>query len=173
MADTVKRILTPAEATSIQTALNEHNAHLTVDGHFGEISHLALLRFQHDNGLPETGNPDLATTEALGIPPITTPAPLKPKLTPNPVVQAIGRLALDLILQRLTKGAISMSFLTGYKTFIIGGLLIVIGAIELLGWQVPGVPLDPGQGIPTIMAGIGLITGRVGAKTEAAKVSGN
>jgi hypothetical protein len=34
----VSRILSPAEATALQTALNQHSARLVVDGHWGELS---------------------------------------------------------------------------------------------------------------------------------------
>jgi peptidoglycan hydrolase-like protein with peptidoglycan-binding domain len=166
----MQRLLTIAEAMALQKALNLHGAKLAVDGHFGELSRLAVIRFQHSAGIiPESGNPDDATLAALGIPNLFAPPPA-PRFSPlgSPII----RLGVGIVLNQLTKGLIPMNFLTGYKTFIIGGLLIVLGGIELLGWQLPGIPLDPSQGIPTIMTGIGLITGRVGSKTEAAKVAG-
>lgn len=160
---TVSRILTPAEATSLQTALNAHGAHLEVDGHFGELSHLALIRFQHDNNLPETGNPDLVTCSALGIAPITTPAPAPPpKLTPNPIVQAIGALAFSYVLNKLTKGLIPMNILAGQKTIILGVVTVIVGALALIGWDIPGFNHVPG-GL-TIDAGLGMIFLRLGIK---------
>jgi peptidoglycan hydrolase-like protein with peptidoglycan-binding domain len=140
------------------------------DGKFGAKSLDAYNHWRASKGAPPINaasmsqlNQDLFPEEQPGA---------KPRLTPNPVVQAIGRVAIDILLQRLTKGAISMTFLTGYKTFIIGGALILLGGLSLIGWSIPGVPLDQSQGLPMIMSGLGLITGRVGAKTEAAKVSG-
>ena len=110
---TISRILTPAEATSLQTALNAHGANLEADGHFGALSQKALIAFQHDNGLPETGNPDLVTCSALGIAPITTQAPAPAlKLTPNPIVQAIGAFLANYVINNLIlKGTgITMDF---------------------------------------------------------------
>ena len=82
------RILAPAEATALQAALNVHGASLTVDGHFGELSHLALIQFQHKNALPETGNPDPATLAALGIPNLFLPPPNPRKELPMETVLA-------------------------------------------------------------------------------------
>lgn len=135
------------------------------DGILGEDTAKAVRAYRKAHGLSEAAVIDNQMLRLLGLGPalITEPGTLG---------NIIALPIIDLVLQRLTKGAITVSFLTGYKTFIIGGVLIVLGALELLGWQVPGVPLDPSQGIPTIMTGIGLITGRVGAKTEAAKATG-
>ena len=62
-----------------------------------------------------------------------------------------------------------MSFLTGYKTFIIGAVMMALGVLELLGIMIPGMTGDP---VALIGAGLGMITARLGAKTEAAKVGG-
>ena len=78
----VRRILTPTEARALQVALNAHGASLVVDDHFGELSKLALIQFQHRNAMPETGNPDPATLAALGIPDLFAP-PQKPARKPG------------------------------------------------------------------------------------------
>lgn len=168
---TVRRMLTYDEALSVQKGLNAHGAKLVEDGHFGELSHLALIRFQHDNGLPETGNPDLVTTSALGIPAITTPAPAPPpKLTPNPIVQAIGSLALKAILNQALKG---LPMLSGYKTYATAIVLAVMGIYALLFGDLPLVGhVDPGSALMELFSALGLGFARTGAKTEANKVSG-
>lgn len=121
---TVRRILTYDEALSVQRALNAHGAKLLEDGHFGQLSQLALIRFQHTNGLPETGEPDLVTCSALGIPAITTPAPAPPpKLTPNPVVQGlVGFIANYVINNLILKGTGINMDLAKISKAIAGGL---------------------------------------------------
>lgn len=101
------RILTPEEATAIQTKLNEKAyAQLVVDGHFGTLSQQALMRFQAEHNIsPADGNPSQPTLDALGIPNLFSPPP---KLTPNPMVQALASFAIRLFLQRLTKGTFIM-----------------------------------------------------------------
>lgn len=133
------RILTPAEATSLQTALNLHGARLVVDGHYGELSHLALIKFQHDNGLPETGVPDFATTEKLGIPAIVTSPP--PASKPN----IFSKLATIGDLLSLLKGhAMTSDQITGLVRLALGlisGFFITkgIGDASLWNWIIGGI----------------------------------
>lgn len=59
--------------------------------------------------------------------------------------------------------------LSGYKTYIIAALMLVLAALHLVGIDVPGVPpIDIGT---AIMTAIGLVSARVGAKSDAAKAA--
>lgn len=63
-----------------------------------------------------------------------------------------------------------MSFLTGSKTYIVAGILLVISILQMFGITFPGIPPLPlGDAIGGVLASIGLITGRMGAKNDAAK----
>jgi hypothetical protein len=161
------RILTPAEATAIQTALNLHGAALTVDGHFGELSHLALIRFQHDHNIPETGNPDTATITALGIPDLFA-VPVKPRS--NPLDNPIVRIGLGILLNQLTKGLLPMNplaILDGAKTYIVGFVCILLGLLAMIGWSIPGLPaMDAGQGWQLVLTGLGFLGLRRAMKTS-------
>lgn len=61
-----------------------------------------------------------------------------------------------------------MNFITGYKTYIVAAVLLLIGALSFLGITIPGFEGDPGL---TISTAIGLIFGRVGARTEVRKLA--
>lgn len=138
----VSRILTPAEATAIQKALNDHGASLIVDGHFGELSKLALIRFQHAHPpLSETGNPDPDALAALGIPDL-----FKPNRKDFPMNNILGTiwtgLFAHLLNWQLLQGYIRTALITvggwigldglvgaeGSKA-IIGALLVIVGVI--------------------------------------------
>ncbi len=60
------------EIEGFQRALNAQlkpSPNLTVDGDFGPLTQAALVRFQRENDLPESGTFDSATRTALGPPP--------------------------------------------------------------------------------------------------------
>lgn len=59
--------LSVATRKSVQTALNNQGANLKVDGMLGGKTRAALKKFQSDNGLPATGEPDAATLAKLGV----------------------------------------------------------------------------------------------------------
>ncbi len=52
---------------SVQEALNDHGAHLNLDGLCGIRTVKALRLFQKTHGLKVTGMPDPATLKALGL----------------------------------------------------------------------------------------------------------
>ena len=52
---------------SVQEALNDHGAHLQVDGLCGIRTVKAIRGFQKTHGLKVTGMPDPATLKALGL----------------------------------------------------------------------------------------------------------
>lgn len=60
----------------------------------------------------------------------------------------------------------AMTFLSGYKTYIVALLLILIGVAEYLGFSIPGVSNDP---TGFIGSGIGLVFARGGATADAKK----
>jgi peptidoglycan hydrolase-like protein with peptidoglycan-binding domain len=134
-----------------------------IDGDLGPKSADAIRDYRRDHDITPAGAIiDAALLRSLHLGPdlITEPGTL-----PNSIA--------SILIGYILKGTPAMTFLSGYKTYIIGGALIIVGAISLVGWQIPGVPLDPGAGWPTIMAGIGLITGRTGSKNDVAKAVGN
>ena len=143
------------------------------DGTFGPITLAAYNRFRASKGEgPHTGLLLLVEIAADVFPEDQPAKPAKHRqITSNPITNWLIGLAIKQAVSAL-KGLSVMGFLTGYKTFAIGALLILLGASAMIGLQVPGVPLDPSAGLGMIMSGIGLITGRVGAKTEAKKATG-
>lgn len=63
-----------------------------------------------------------------------------------------------------------MNFLTGYKTYIVAGVLLLICVLQLFGISIPGVPaISPGDAIGGILTAFGLTAARAGATHEAAK----
>lgn len=68
------------------------------------------------------------------------------------------------------KDAMTMSFLTGSKTYIVAGVLLVISGLQLFGVTIPGIPpIPPGDAITGILSALGLTAARLGANTQAAK----
>lgn len=70
-------------------------------------------------------------------------------------------------LERLKKDKGKMHFLDGAKTYILAGLLIALGAVELLGIDVPGFDMTPQE---AFSVGLGFIWARGGAKSDVKKV---
>jgi len=92
------------EIRGLQKALAALNLYTDkIDGRFGDKTKDAVIEAQHLYGIePADGVVRADLLLDLGI---TAP---KPRLTPNPVVQAIGDFAFRLLLNRLTKGLIPM-----------------------------------------------------------------
>ena len=63
----------------VQRALNEHGAHLTVDGRWGPMTTKALEAFQKSEGLEASGHVDEATAAKLGLEHWTMKKPEKNK----------------------------------------------------------------------------------------------
>jgi peptidoglycan hydrolase-like protein with peptidoglycan-binding domain len=77
------------------------------DGKFGRISLDAYNHWRASKGAPPV---KAASMSQLNIDLFPEEQPgAKPRLTPNPVVQAIGAFAFRLLLNRLTKGLIPMN----------------------------------------------------------------
>ena len=77
------------------------------DGKFGAKSLAAYNRFRASKGYGSVPNASMAQLNQDLFPEEQPGA--KPRLTPNPVVQAIGELAFRLLLNRVTKGLIPMN----------------------------------------------------------------
>lgn len=59
--------------------------------------------------------------------------------------------------------------LSGYKTYIIAALMLVLAGLNVVGIDVPGVPpIDLGT---AILTALGLFTARQGARSDAAKAA--
>jgi hypothetical protein len=59
-----------------------------------------------------------------------------------------------------------MTFLNGYKTYIIAAILaLLVAAEKVLGWDVPGFDAG-GDWIGFLLAALGISTARNGAKTD-------
>lgn len=59
--------LPSAQIQSLQSALNRAGVAVAVDGQFGPETQRALQQYQHDNGLPASGELDEQTRSRLGI----------------------------------------------------------------------------------------------------------
>ncbi len=66
-ADMMQMMKNVTWVKSVQEALNDHGAHLRVDGLCGMRTVKAIRRFQKSHGLKVTGMPDPATLKALGL----------------------------------------------------------------------------------------------------------
>lgn len=101
--------------------------------------------------------------QPAGAPPIE---PYEHELAPppRPLRDALTGLALRVALNRL-KGNLPM--LTGYKTYITAGLMVALAVAGLAGISVGDYHPDPAS---LIMAAIGLVFARNGAKTEVKKL---
>lgn len=139
----VSRILTPAEATALQTALNAKGASLIIDGHWGELSRLALIRFQHANQIPETGNPDVPTLEALGIPNLFPPTNPRKEISMETVLANVKSAWLSKLNWTLAAGALFNLFAffglnvpTDVKDAIVavGNGLVIVAAFVIKTW---------------------------------------
>lgn len=71
-------------------------------------------------------------------------------------------------LGKIRKDKTKMQFLTGYKTYILAALLLLLGGVEFVGIDVPGFTMSPQEAIGLAL---GFIFARNGAKTEVKKIS--
>jgi peptidoglycan hydrolase-like protein with peptidoglycan-binding domain len=96
-----------------------------------------------------------------------------PKRRGNPITDFFTNLLVrkgaELLSSNL-KGHPIMTMLSGYKTYILAILILASALSEnLLGIDVPGFSMGLGE---AFAVGLALITGRAGAKADAAKVAG-
>jgi hypothetical protein len=84
---------------------------------------------------------------------------IKKRLIQNAVIKFLERIKRD-------KPMMNALLLTGWKTYILAALLILLGAAEFLGIDVPGFTMSPQEAFGLA---IGFIFARNGAKTEVKK----
>jgi peptidoglycan hydrolase-like protein with peptidoglycan-binding domain len=95
-----------------------------VDGIFGPHTRHAIDKARARLGLPAGGVDDALLLD-LG-------------LMPSPPLPMSVRLALALLLPQL-KGLFAMTFLSGYRTYIIAGLMLITGVAGVLGVDIPNL----------------------------------
>ena len=95
-----------------------------VDGIFGPHTRRAIDKARARLGLPAGGVDDALLLD-LG-------------LMPSPPLPMSVRLALALLLPQL-KGLFAMTFLSGYRTYIIAGLMLITGIAGVLGLDIPNL----------------------------------
>jgi peptidoglycan hydrolase-like protein with peptidoglycan-binding domain len=112
------------------------------DGKFGPISLDAYNHWRASKGAPPVSNASL-TQLNIDLFPEEQPG-ATPRLTPNPVVQAIGLFALKTILNRITKGQFPM-LTTMDKAWVAGVVSFVCNYIVNHFWH---ITIDDGtQGV--------------------------
>lgn len=94
-------------------------------------------------------------------------APKKRVLIGDAIKGAIARTALTQFLASLKRDKDFMSFLSGYKTYIIAGLCLVMLVLHMLGIDVPGVSYQS-YDIGTLIA---VFFARQGAAADANKAA--
>lgn len=62
-----------------------------------------------------------------------------------------------------------MSFLSGYRTYIIAALIIAVGGVETLGIDIPFVTATPAE---LFTYALGLVFARNGSKNDVKKITG-
>lgn len=97
----------------------------SVDGIFGQLTAAAVAAARQRFGLP-AGGVDAALLERLGL-------AGKPS---NPLLDFALRQAAALFLSQL-KGLVSMTFLAGYRTYIVAALMLLTGLAGVVGIDIP------------------------------------
>jgi hypothetical protein len=116
------------------------------DGKFGTTTLAAYNRARAAKGEPpHTGLLLLTEVNADLFGEETAPQP-KPKAS-NPISDYLTGIAVKAVLSKL-KG---LPMLNGYKTYIIGGMMVLLGIVTVIGFQIPGVPV--GDGMKLVMDG--------------------
>lgn len=146
----------------LQAALIEHGFSVGpdgADGGFGDDTLAAVKAAQEAYGHDPNGVVDLALLLELGV---ETPKPKKPNLLTN---WLIG-LAIKQVASRL-KG---LPMLSGAKTYITAAVLAIVAVYSLIFGDLPGVGhVDPSSAIMELLASLGLVFGRSGAKADVKK----
>lgn len=119
------------------------------DGILGQASLEAYNHFLASKGKPPHVGMLLLAELNADLFPDEQPVP-KPKRN-----TVFGRLLASFLINQL-KGQIPMlAFLDGYKTYVVGGVAVVIGAAAMLGWSIPGLPvIPPNEGWQFILTGL-------------------
>ena len=134
--------------------------HDAIDGIFGSNTRDAVAAARANFGLPSEGSVDTALLAKLG---------LTPAAPSNPIQSVIEGLLADgpaaIISQ--PKGLFSMSFLSGYKTYIVAALMLLTGLAGLLGVDIPNFTGEGSGNL--VMEALAFFFLRQGLKTDATK----
>jgi peptidoglycan hydrolase-like protein with peptidoglycan-binding domain len=123
----------------------------TIDGIFGHETRDAVAAARQRFGL-STGGVDQALLQCLGL------------ATPNRFSGILAKVAGALILSKL-KGLLPMTFLSGYRTYIVAGAMLIAGLAGLLGVDIPSFTGQaPGN---LVMEALAFFFLRQGLKTDA------
>ena len=141
------------QTRALQAALTAHGFDAgTPDGIFGRQTQTAVNAARVTYGLTGAGV-DTALLRALGLPPAA-----------NSLTDGLLRLAISAILSQL-KGRLPMSFLAGYRTYIIAGAMLLTGVAGLIGVDIPSFTGQaPGN---LVMEALAFFFLRQGLKTDA------
>ncbi len=154
-----------AENETLQRALAALNLYRgKIDGkHLGKTRD-AVIEAQLLYGIdPHDGIVRADLLLELGI---TAPKAVKP----NIITQWLTSFATKKAVEYL-KGLPQMEFLSGFKTYILAGLILLSSAAETFipGLDIPGFSMSIGE---AVMVSLALITGRGGAKADVKKALG-
>lgn len=157
------RIVTKDEIKAMQAELARLGFYTdTVDGDFGPKTEDAVELAQEHFGQTVTGRPTLELLAELRV--IAQPITIE---KPNPLTSFLTGLAVKAVLSKII-GVPAMTFLSGYKTYILAVLIILSAAAEtFVGVDIPGFSMGLGE---AFAVGLALITGRHGAKVDVAKI---
>ena len=141
------------ETRALQAALSAHGFDPgAADGIFGRQTQAAVVAARAAYGLAGTGV-DAALLRALGLLPAA-----------STLTDVVLRAAIGAILSQL-KGRLPMSFLAGYRTYIVAGAMLLTGVAGLLGVDLPSFT---GQAPGTlVMEALAFFFLRQGLKTDA------
>ena len=117
-----------AATRALQQALSARNLYAgPVDGIFGHLTRDAVAAARAGFGLPP-GDVDAALLDRLGL-------AARPAALPDLVAQLLLRQAIALFISHL-KGS-RMTFLSGYKTYIVAAAMLLTGIAGLVGVDIP------------------------------------
>lgn len=121
-----------------------------IDGIFGRRTRAAVTAARQSFGLAPDGV-DPALLQRLGL------------RAESPAPSAFDRLALTLVFTTL-KGLLPMTFLSGYRTYIIAGAMLIAGIAGMLGVDIPSFTGEaPGN---LVMEALAFFFLRQGLKTD-------
>ena len=135
------------------------------DGVFGLITLDAVNHYRATLGKPPLG-PSIKRIDIAELLLTLFPAEYAKPVSHSPAdPNWLVRVGINLFLSQLLKGLPVMNVLTGYKTYIAAGLMLLVGVVQLLGVSVPAFgTTDPG----TLISGaLALIFLRNGINTAA------
>jgi peptidoglycan hydrolase-like protein with peptidoglycan-binding domain len=140
------------ETLALQQALAAHGFDPgSVDGIFGRLTARAVVAAREALGLSGSAV-DQALLARLGL------------LAANPLSGLLDQLTQSLLLSTL-KGLLPMTFLSGYKTYIIAGAMLITGIAGMLGVDIPTFTGQaPGN---LVMEALAFFFLRQGLKTDA------